>query len=119
MRLNQQLSPLAWQSCDCKDGWTLLHIRSRRGVAEALSTLVALPVFLIFAGFLLYFGRLLYIKAAVEDAAAAGARWATTSLTGAQGFTQAREAMQLVFNGYVKVLVPVLTLCACTAAQPD
>jgi hypothetical protein len=65
-----------------------------------LATLVALPVFLIFAGFLLYFGRLLYIKAAVEDAAAAGARWATTSLSGALGCAQAREAMQLVFNGY-------------------
>jgi hypothetical protein len=77
-----------------------LHVRSRRGVAETLATLVALPVFLVFVGFLLYFGRLLYIKATVEDAAAAGARWATTSLSGAQGCAQARQAMQLVFNGY-------------------
>jgi hypothetical protein len=88
--------------CWCRQTRSVLslHIRSRRGVAEALATLVALPVFLIFAGFLLYFGRLLYIKAAVEDAAAAGARWATTSLSGALGCAQAREAMQLVFNGY-------------------
>lgn len=95
--------PCAAHSCAQLSGITArlaICLRSRHGISDPLSTLLALPVFLIFIGFLLYFGRLLYVKAAVEDAAAAGARWATTSLSGAQGCAQAREAMQLAFSGY-------------------
>lgn len=77
-----------------------IDLRSRRGLAELLSTLVALPVLLLAIAFMLYFGRALYVKAAIEDAAAVGARWAATSLGGQQGCQQAREAMAKVLQGY-------------------
>jgi len=77
-----------------------LRVRSRRGVASSFATVVAIPVFLVFIGFILYFGRLLYVRAAAEDAAAVGSRWAVTSLSGTQGCTQARQVMQKVFDGY-------------------
>ncbi|MCL5998678.1 MAG: pilus assembly protein [Chloroflexi bacterium] len=77
-----------------------IDLRSRRGLAELLSTLVALPLLLLVIAFILYFGRALYAKAAIEDAAAVGARWAGTSLGGQQGCRQARESMAKVFQGY-------------------
>lgn len=79
---------------------TVVQLRSRRGVADALATMVCFPVLLVVVGFMLYYGRALYVRAAVEDAATVGARFAVTSLSGAQGCRQAREAMQLVFDGY-------------------
>ena len=51
-------------------------------------------------GFMAYFGRALYARAAIEDAAAIGARWAATSLTGKKGCEQARAAMALSLQGY-------------------
>ncbi len=77
-----------------------IDLHSRRGLAELLSTLVALPVLLLAIAFILYFGRAMYAKAAIEDMAAVGARWAATSLGGQQGCRQAREAMSKVLQGY-------------------
>lgn len=77
-----------------------LRLRSRRGIVEPMAMIVCFPVLLIVVAFMLYYGRALYAKAAVEDAATVGARWAVTSLSGAQGCRQAREAMQVVFDGY-------------------
>jgi Flp pilus assembly protein TadG len=78
----------------------MINLRSRRGIAEVLSTLLAIPFFAILIGFMAYFGRALYAKTAIEDAAATGARWAATSLSGRKGCAQAREAMQIVLAGY-------------------
>ena len=78
----------------------IINLRSRRGIAEVLSTILAIPFFAILIGFMAYFGRALYAKAAIEDAAATGARWAVTSLSGRKGCTQAKEAMQLALKGY-------------------
>jgi Flp pilus assembly protein TadG len=77
-----------------------INLRSRRGIAELFSTLLAIPFFAILIGFMAYFGRALYAKAALEDAAATGARWAVTSLSGRKGCQQARVAMRLVLEGY-------------------
>lgn len=77
-----------------------INLRSRRGIAEVLSTILAIPFFAILIGFMAYFGRALYSKAAIEDAAATGARWAVTSLSGRKGCAQAREAMLLALSGY-------------------
>jgi Flp pilus assembly protein TadG len=49
---------------------------------------------------MLYFGRALYAKAAVEDTASVGARWAATSLSGEQGCRQSRQALTTVLQGY-------------------
>ena len=78
----------------------IINLRSRRGIAEVLSTILAIPFFAILIGFMAYFGRALYAKAAIEDAAATGARWAVTSLSGRKGCAQAKEAMQLALKGY-------------------
>ncbi|NJM40714.1 MAG: hypothetical protein HC853_08050 [Anaerolineae bacterium] len=78
----------------------VINLHSRRGIAEVLSTILAIPFFAILIGFMAYFGRALYAKAAIEDAAATGARWAATSLSGRKGCQQAREAMRLVLEGY-------------------
>ena len=78
----------------------VLQARSRLGVASSFATVMAVPVFIVFVGFIVYFGRLLYVRAAAEDAAATGSRWAVTSLSGLQGCSQAREVMQKVFDGY-------------------
>ena len=77
-----------------------IHLRSRRGLSEMFTLVLALPFFLALIGLLLYFGRTLYVKAAIEDAAATGARFATTSLSGRKGCTQALEAMQMVLAGH-------------------
>lgn len=77
-----------------------INLRSRRGVAEVLSTILAIPIFLILIGTLMYFGRVLYAKAAIEEAASGGARWATTSLSGVQGCAQVREAIATTLRGY-------------------
>ncbi len=77
-----------------------INLRSRRGIAEVLSTILAIPFFAILIGFMAYFGRALYAKTAIEDAAATGARWAVTSLSGRKGCAQAREAMLLALSGY-------------------
>lgn len=77
-----------------------LNLRSRRGLSGVLSTLLVVPLLLLVAGMMLYFGRALYVKAALEDAAAAGARFASTSLSGAQGCLQARDAAFTVLAGH-------------------
>jgi Flp pilus assembly protein TadG len=77
-----------------------IDLRSRRGIAELLSTFVALPVLLLAIGVILFFGRAMYAQAAIEDAASVGARWAATSLSGQKGCQQAREAMNRVLQGY-------------------
>lgn len=77
-----------------------LSLRSRRGVVEPLATLAAVPMFMVAICFTLYFGRALYAQAAVEDAAAVGSRWATTSLSGIRGCQQTQQAMRLVAAGY-------------------
>ena len=75
-------------------------LSDERGVTELLETLLALPVLLILIATIWYFGRAWYARVAVEDAAGVGARWAATSLTGAQGCRQAREAMRRTLDGY-------------------
>lgn len=77
-----------------------LNLKSRRGAAELMTTILAIPLMTIMIGLLLYFGRALYAKAALEDAAAAGARFAVTSLSGEKGCRQAREALLLTLQGY-------------------
>lgn len=77
-----------------------ITFQSRRGLSEMFTLVLALPFFLALIGLLLYFGRALYVKAAIEDAAATGARFATTSLSGRKGCTQALEAMQMVLAGH-------------------
>lgn len=77
-----------------------LSLRGRRGIGELVSTFVAIPLLVFFIGLIVYAGRALYLRAALEDAAAAGARWAATSLSGAQGCRQAREAVQRALEGY-------------------
>ena len=77
-----------------------INLRSRRGLSEMFTLVLALPFFIALIGLLLYFGRALYVKAAIEDAAATGARFATTSLSGHKGCVQALEAMQLVLAGH-------------------
>ena len=79
---------------------TKLNLRSRRGVAEVATTIFAIPVIAMVIGFMAYFGRALYARAAIEDAAATGARWAVTSLTGKKGCEQAHAAMALTLQGY-------------------
>ncbi len=77
-----------------------IKICSRIGAGEALTTVLALPLFAVLLSYLAYFGRVLYARAAVEEAAATGARFAVTSLSGEQGCRQAHEAMATVLQGY-------------------
>ena len=77
-----------------------LNLRSRTGLSGLLSTLLFIPLLVLMSGMLMYFGRALYAKAAIEDAAAAGARFAATSLSGEQGCAQAREAVFSVLAGH-------------------
>lgn len=77
-----------------------LLLRNRRGIVEPLATLFAVPMFMAAICFTLYFGRALYAAAALEDAAAAGARWVSTSLSGTRGCQQTQQAMRLVIAGY-------------------
>jgi Flp pilus assembly protein TadG len=75
-------------------------IRSRRGLSELIGLLLALPLIITAIGATVYFGRALYLQAALEDTAAVGARWASTSLSGQQGCAQALEAMRRTLRGY-------------------
>lgn len=77
-----------------------VNLRSRRGFSEALSTILSIPVLVVIVGMMIYFGRALYAKAAIEDAAAAGARFATTSLSGQKGCAQAQAAVMQVLQGH-------------------
>lgn len=77
-----------------------VNLHSRRGFSEALSTILSIPVLVVLVGMMIYFGRALYAKAAIEDAAAAGARFATTSLSGQQGCAQAQAAVMQVLQGH-------------------
>lgn len=77
-----------------------VDLQSRRGFSEALSTILSLPVLLVIVGMMIYFGRALYAKAAIEDAAAAGARFAATSLSGQQGCSQAQAAVVQTLQGH-------------------
>lgn len=77
-----------------------VDLRSRRGFSEALSTILSIPVLLVIVGMMIYFGRALYAKAAIEEAAAAGARFAATSLSGQQGCAQAQAAVVQALQGY-------------------
>lgn len=79
---------------------TCVDLRSRRGLSEALSTILSIPVLLVIVGMMIYFGRALYAKAAIEDAAAAGARFAATSLSGQQGCAQAQAAVVQTLQGH-------------------
>ena len=76
------------------------ELASDHGFIEMIETVLAIPVLLIIVATIWYFGRAWYVRAAVEDAAGVGARWAATSLSGAQGCRQAREAMQRTLAGY-------------------
>ncbi len=78
----------------------LIRLRSRRGEGAVLSSVLALPLFAVLIGFMAYFGRALYVRVAVEDAAAVGARFAVMSLSGRKGCEQSREAMRLALSGY-------------------
>lgn len=78
----------------------MIRMRSRRGEGQVLSTILAIPLFAMLIGYTAYFGRALYARAAIEEAAAAGARFAVTSLSGEHGCQQAQEAMQIVLEGY-------------------
>lgn len=73
---------------------------SRAGLGEVLTTLIAIPFFAVIIGFLAYFGRALYVQGAMEEAAAVGARFAVTSLSGQKGCAQAADAMIRVLQGY-------------------
>ena len=77
-----------------------IRIRSRTGAGEAITTIIALPFFAVMLSYMTYFGRALYARAAVEEAAAAGARFAATSLSGEKGCQQAREAMLTALQGH-------------------
>jgi Flp pilus assembly protein TadG len=65
-----------------------------------LEVVVIFPLFTMMIFAMLYLGRGWYLRAALEDTVAVGARWAPTSLSGAQGCVQAREAMLQVISGY-------------------
>jgi Flp pilus assembly protein TadG len=73
---------------------------SRHGVTALMDVILTFPVMMVMIFTVLYFGRAWYVRAMVEDVAAAGTRWAATSLSGAQGCTQALQAMQTVIAGY-------------------
>ncbi|MBO9345811.1 MAG: hypothetical protein J7601_08835 [Chloroflexi bacterium] len=75
-------------------------MRSRRGLSELIGTLIALPLIIAAIGATVYFGRGFYLRAALEDTASVGARWASTSLSGQQGCAQALEAMRRTLRGY-------------------
>jgi Flp pilus assembly protein TadG len=77
-----------------------VDLRSRHGFSEALSTILSIPVLLVIVGMMVYFGRALYAKAAIEEAAAAGARFAATSLSGQQGCAQAQAAVNQALQGF-------------------
>lgn len=77
-----------------------IHLRSRHGMGEVLTTILAIPLFAVVIGFVTYFGRTLYVQGAMEAAASAGARFAVTSLSGQKGCKQATEAMVRVLQGY-------------------
>jgi Flp pilus assembly protein TadG len=77
-----------------------VDLRSRRGLSGVLSTVLLMPLLILIVGMMLYFGRALYVKAALEDAASAGARFAAASLSGARGCAQARQAAFDVLAGH-------------------
>ena len=77
-----------------------VNLDNDHGMVELVETVLAIPVLLILIATIWYFGRAWYARVAVEDAAGVGARWAATSLSGAQGCRQAREAMQRTLDGY-------------------
>lgn len=77
-----------------------IQIRSRTGAGEVLTTIIAIPFFAVLLSYMAYFGRALYARAAVEEAAAAGARFAVTSLSGEKGCRQAREVMVTALQGH-------------------
>jgi Flp pilus assembly protein TadG len=77
-----------------------VSLASRKGLGEIVTTLIAIPFFAVVIGFLAYFGRALVVRGALEEAAAAGARFAVTSLSGQKGCAQAKDAMFRVLQGY-------------------
>lgn len=77
-----------------------ISLRSRRGMGEVLTTLIAIPFFAVIIGFLATFGRALVVQGALEEAAAVGARFAVTSLSGHKGCAQATDAMRRALQGY-------------------
>ncbi len=77
-----------------------INLRSRHGFSEALSTILSIPVLLVIVGMMVYFGRALYAKAGIEESAAAGARFAATSLSGQQGCAQAQAAVNQALQGF-------------------
>lgn len=73
--------------------WQRLSGRSRRGLAELTATILYVPLCALLFAFMLYFGRMQYGQVAVEEAAAAGARWVATTLSNERGCRQARSAI--------------------------
>jgi hypothetical protein len=74
--------------------------KDRRGLSELIGTLIALPLIIAAISITVYFGRGFYLLAALEDTASVGARWASTSLSGQQGCSQAIRAMRRTLEGY-------------------
>ncbi|NJM39292.1 MAG: hypothetical protein HC853_00265 [Anaerolineae bacterium] len=80
------------------DAWPQLDCRA--GITDLLEVVVIFPALTLMIFLMVYLGRAWYVRAALEDAAAAGARWAPTSLSGTQGCAQARRAMNEVISKY-------------------
>ncbi len=76
------------------------NMQSRAGVSEMVGTIAAVPCLAVIAFTLVFYIRAWHARAAVEDTAAVGARWATTSLSGQRGCIQAMQAMDAVIGGY-------------------
>ena len=84
----------------CISRFKQIRLRARHGEGAVLASVLALPLFAVLIAFMAYFGRALYARVAVEDAAAVGARFAATSLSGRKGCEQSRQAMRLALSGY-------------------
>ena len=76
------------------------NLNSKNGITELLEVVVIFPVMGLIIFAMVYLCRAWYVRAAVEDATAAGSRWAATSLSGAQGCAQARRAIANVMSQY-------------------
>jgi hypothetical protein len=76
-------------------------LRSRAGVVEIIETLLAMPVIIALAMTLVAIGRVQYVRLALEEIVGAGARFASTSLSGERGCAQARAAMDEARQNYV------------------
>ena len=78
----------------------LPNLRSHAGMSELIEAIYGFPLVLLIGFTALALGRGWYVRAAVEDAVAVGARWAATSLSGEQGCMQATMAMRTALSGF-------------------